>query len=244
VNQPLNEQEAQILKESLLTLSRFRGMPQFEWVEELTARLEQTFSLKSDKKVIGFEENPFLEGLEHLKVLYNAIINQQVLQIGYQPFGKERKHFDLHPYYLKQYNNRWFLFGFNEKYEKLTNLAIDRIVSLKQVNKEYVINTKIDFEDYFYDTVGVTVKNDETPQKIIFRVSKELFPYIESKPIHGSQKIRTTNDGDIMVELLVHINYELTSQLFNFMDGIEILEPTDYRKQFENILRKTLEKYL
>ena len=39
-NQPLNEMEAQQLKESLLTLSRFKGMPQFDWMEELTARLE------------------------------------------------------------------------------------------------------------------------------------------------------------------------------------------------------------
>ena len=35
----------------------------------------------------------------------------------------------IHPYYLKQYNNRWFLFGYNpEKRKSDWNLALDRII--------------------------------------------------------------------------------------------------------------------
>jgi hypothetical protein len=36
-NQPLNEMEANQLKEALLTISRFKGMPQFEWIDEISA---------------------------------------------------------------------------------------------------------------------------------------------------------------------------------------------------------------
>jgi len=52
-NQPLNEQEALQLKESLLTLSRFKGLPQFEWIEELITRLEQSFHLKTETASAG-----------------------------------------------------------------------------------------------------------------------------------------------------------------------------------------------
>ena len=54
-NQPLNEKEAQQLKEALLTLSRFKGIPQFEWVDEIKARLEgihptnAIFSMRNDE---------------------------------------------------------------------------------------------------------------------------------------------------------------------------------------------------
>ncbi|MFY8110381.1 MAG: WYL domain-containing protein, partial [Flavobacterium sp.] len=34
-NQRLNETEANQLKEALLTLSRFKGMPQYDWIDEL-----------------------------------------------------------------------------------------------------------------------------------------------------------------------------------------------------------------
>ena len=35
LNQPMNVKEEQQLREAILTLSRFKGMPQFDWVEEL-----------------------------------------------------------------------------------------------------------------------------------------------------------------------------------------------------------------
>ena len=50
-NQPLNETEAIQLKETLITLSRFKGLPQFEWVSEIITRLESEFSIESDDQV-------------------------------------------------------------------------------------------------------------------------------------------------------------------------------------------------
>ena len=102
-NQPLNEKEAQQLKEALLTLSRFKGIPQFEWVDEIKTRLEASFQLKSREKVIEFEENPYLKGKEHIGALYDAIINKQILEIQYHPFNREDPlQIVLNPYFLKQ----------------------------------------------------------------------------------------------------------------------------------------------
>lgn len=127
-NQPLNEQEAQQLKESLMTLSRFKGLPQFDWVEEIKVRLEQSFSLKTEDNILSFDENQYLTGREYIEDLYNAIINKQVIKVVYKPFSVEEEIvFELHPYYLKQYNNRWFLFGKNELFDCITNVALDRI---------------------------------------------------------------------------------------------------------------------
>lgn len=129
-SQPLNEQEAQQLKETMLTLSRFKGMPQFDWVEEIQVRLEDTFKLKGDSvPSVSFEQNPYLRGLDHFTSLFNAIQNQQALQITYQGFKQDATTHDvIHPWYLKQYNNRWFLFGRNSTHQSLSNLAIDRII--------------------------------------------------------------------------------------------------------------------
>ena len=43
-SQPLNEIEANQLKEALVTLGRFKGMPQFNWISEITTSLESQFS--------------------------------------------------------------------------------------------------------------------------------------------------------------------------------------------------------
>ena len=75
-NQPLNEQDAQQLKESLITLSRIKGMPQFEWVEELKIRLEQSFNLSTEETILSFDENQYLKGREFIGGIYQAIINR------------------------------------------------------------------------------------------------------------------------------------------------------------------------
>ena len=42
-NQPINETEAHQLKSALLVLSRFKGLPQFEWINEIIPKFEQSF---------------------------------------------------------------------------------------------------------------------------------------------------------------------------------------------------------
>jgi hypothetical protein len=61
---------------------------------------------------------------------------------------------NLHPYHLKQYNNRWFLFGRNEEKNSSTwNLAIDRIMDITESSEKYIPNTEIDWFEYFDDSL-------------------------------------------------------------------------------------------
>ena len=243
-NQPLNEQEAQQLKESLLTLSRYKGLPQFEWVEEMAARLEQTFHLKTEENILSFEENQYLTGREHIGDIYNAIVNQRVLKIAYKPFKADNElNFELHPYHLKQYNNRWFLFGLNNEYLNLTNLALDRIQNFTECNIEYIKNDKIDFNEYFDDVIGVSVNVEKPTEKVVIKVDAEQLPYIVSKPIHGSQKIKWSNEGEAFVELELQLNFELEALLFSFGEKIEVIHPESLRDGLMKRVKALLNKY-
>lgn len=245
-NQPLNEQEAQLLRESIYTLSRFQGLPQFEWLEELKARLEQSFKLKSEKEVMSFDENPYLKGKDHLSALYNAIINQQALTIAYQPFQKEEQNLEISPWYLKQFNNRWYLLALNHAHEDKENphiYPLDRIVSIKENNTAYQPNAQIDFNEYFEDVIGVTIFKDKKVETIKLKIDQELWPYIETKPLHGSQKILERNEDHIIIQLQVIPNYELESLIFSRGEAIEILEPEHLREKFAKRVEKLMERY-
>jgi predicted DNA-binding transcriptional regulator YafY len=244
-SQPLNEQEAQQLKESLLTLSRFKGMPQFEWVEEMKARLEQTFHLKTEANILSFEENPYLTGREYIGNIYNAIVNKRVLKIIYKPFKADKTLlFEIHPYHLKQFNNRWFLFGLNNEYKNLTNLALDRIQTIIESNIKYIQNTDIDFGEYFEDVIGVSVDSEKQTDKVLIKIDEELLPYITSKPIHGSQKRHKDSEGKALIELELQLNYELEALLFSFGENIEVIEPEVLRTSLAKRIKVLNQKYL
>lgn len=243
-NQPLNEQEAQQLKESLLTLSRFKGLPQFDWMEELSARLEHNFKLKSDQKVISFEENQFLTGREFISTFYNAIVNQKVLKIVYQSFKQEESiELEFHPYHLKQYNNRWFVFGIVSGNTNITNLSLDRIFSIDECNNKYLPNDSIDFDEYFEDVIGVSVPNNGLPQKVMLKIDRELWPYIKTKPLHGSQKVKQETNEFTIIKLEIHLNYELESLILSRGEAIEVMEPAELREKIKMRIQQLLNKY-
>lgn len=230
-NQPLNETEANHLKEALVTLSRFKGLPQFEWVAEITARIDSGLSLSANNQnIIEFEQNNYLKGLDLITPIYNAILYHQVIEIHYKSFKRnERQSFIIHPYFLKQYNNRWFIFGLNDASVRIINLALDRIVEIKESKVKYNMNKKIDFNEYFEDVVGVSVNSNAKVQHIRIAVTNELIPYIETKPLHGSQKIKEKQKTHTLISLDLIPNYELEALLLSYGEGVEVLEPAELR---------------
>jgi predicted DNA-binding transcriptional regulator YafY len=230
-NQPINEAEANQLKEALVTLSRFKGLPQFEWVSEITARIDSGLSLSNnDHNIIEFEQNNFLKGLEFITPIYNAILYKQTLEITYKSFKREEiQTFTIHPYFLKQYNNRWFVFGLNDLSNRVINLALDRVIKIVESKLAYKQNIEIDFNEFFEDVIGVSINSNAKAQNILLNVSNNVMPYIETKPLHGSQKIKQKGDTYSIVSLELIPNYELESLLLSYGDGIEVMEPLELR---------------
>ncbi len=244
-NQPFNEMEENQIKEALQTLSRFKGLPQFGWVSEITARIDSGFNLSSkNHSVIEFDQNNYLKGLELITPIYNAIIYKQVLSVTYQSFKvNEKQNFTIHPYFLKQYNNRWFVFGLNEASDRLINLALDRIVKLKELKKKYKENSTVDFNEYFEDVIGVSVNLSSKPQQILLSVKNERLPYIETKPLHGSQKIKEREKTHSKVSIEVIPNNELESLLLYFGDDLQVLEPLDLRLRISEKIKNMATYY-
>jgi predicted DNA-binding transcriptional regulator YafY len=244
--QAINESEANQLKETLSILNRFKGMPQFDWMEEMLIRIESAFKLKTNiNPIVSFEQNPFLKGLNFFSELFNAIHYKKVLDVSYQSFKQQKPiKMSLHPYYLKQYNNRWFLFALNENTNSISNLALDRIIEIKENNKVYIENETIDFEEYFDDVVGVTVTENHKPIKIMLRISNELFPYIESKPIHGSQKIKERTSESAIIELSLQLNYEFISLVFSYGEEVTVIEPEELKTIIKTKAEKVFKNYI
>lgn len=242
-NQPLNELEAEQLKSALLVLHRFKGLPQFNWINEILPKLDQSFGLSDgNDDIISFDNNEYLKGLEYIDPLFNAILYKKVQLIRYQSFkNPEPVEIVFHPWHLKQYNNRWFVFGKNNDFENLTNLALDRIIGINNSDEAY-IDSKIDFQEYFDDFIGVTKAGDNL-EIIKLWASPEEASYIKTKPLHPSQrKIQDDEDGYIFIIEVVP-NYELEKLLLSFGEKIMVLEPLELKRKIKDRLAQNLGYY-
>lgn len=107
------------------------------------------------------------------------------------------------------------LFGYNSKYQSLSNFALDRIELISESKELYKENNIIDLETYFDDVVGVSVHADKESEKVLLKINIKSWPYIKSKPLHGSQRIIEKTDNYVTIEIDVQINHELKALLFH-----------------------------
>ena len=196
--------------------------------------------------VIDFEKNESLKGLDYLDTIYHAIVNEHPIRFKYRSFkARSANEFIFYPYLLKEYRNRWFVYGVRKSGRILQNLALDRIHSLEVLPQEYYIkNTFFDPNTFFDDLVGVTKNAGSKAEKVGFKVRADEAPYIITKPIHRSQQlIERLADGSVILEIEVVINHELERVFFGYANGIQVLYPQTLVELIEKKLRRAVEQY-
>lgn len=233
----LSEDDILHLDQALDILQHFDGMPEADWVAELSARLNLCMSNhKEVRAAVGFESSMYNKGMEHFTPLFNAIRKKTTVELRYQSFRMaEPQTLIVHPYYLKQYNNRWFLFCCNGDYTNLSNYPLDRILNIRLANVPYR-ESNINFDEYFEDVLGVTKREGQKPEKILLKFPKSEYPYVATKPWHGSQKKVAEDEISVTIELDVIVNYELEQKILSWGDYIEVLQPLSLREKIKSRL--------
>ena len=92
--------------------------------------------------------------------------------------------------------------------------------------------------------IGVTVFPNEAVQKVKLWVAKEQYPYIRTKPLHGSQKVLTKlEDENVIIQIEVKENYELIQKILSFGEHMVVLEPAALREKIRNMIKLAGENY-
>lgn len=243
----LSVKEVNELRSTIEMLGKYRGIAGNAWLEEVISNLEYRFGVKSNNdNIVAFDQNSQLKGLEFLSELIDSAVNHTPLNIIYKAYSGKEKTLIVHPYHLKQYNNRWFLFGLQESNSSenyITNMALDRIVSFSRPsNIAFIPNNDIDFATRFKDVVGVTIPEEHPEvEEVLLKFDPMRFPYIVSKPIHTSQRI--VNEEEHILSVNVRPNKELEAQIFSFGNQVEVLKPEWLRQQIAEKIAETYKKY-
>lgn len=243
-NFPLNENEIAQLNQAVSLLKRFEGMPGFDWVDELNAHLQSTINLEL-RHIVGFDENKQLKGMEYFTPLFECISRKEVIKLQYQSYKENSaKTYVIHPYYLKEYNQRWFLFALNNECQHITIFPLDRIKGFTKTSGLFIENNKVDFEHYFDNIIGVSSNKSDVPTIIILKVCAEQLPYMLTKPLHHTQVVREfMQDGDAIISIKVIPNFELIQQLLSFGERVTVLEPETLRDEIKHRIENNSKNY-
>lgn len=240
-----------VMKEAYDSLTLFKDTPGLEWINESLSSMEifatDTTNLE---QIISFESNAKLKGLEYLKKCFDAIKAKKVINLKTISVEDGENVFVVSPVYLKQYNKRWYLFGYTtgitekDKGERrLYQFPLDGIITFSENPGAQYNAESIDWAAYFNEMIGVTNKPEDKVETIRLRIMNEkAATLLENNPLHKTQETHWDEGHKQMdLTLQVKINRELTNSLLRYADSVKVLEPIKLKELVKSTLQKALE---
>ena len=234
--------DVEIIRNAIKNLKVFEGDPRYDMLRYYLLGLED--GVQNTTNIISFDNNMEYTGLQYVEPLAQAIIHKYPIKLTYKPFWGKEKEINIHPYHLRQYNKRWYIFAYCEEQHEIHNYPLDRIVQLEHLSKPYR-ETDIDFEEYFDEIVGVTNYKNAKIVKVVLKVDKKSVDFIRTKPLHWSQtELKELNsESHSFIQLKLKVNTEFKMLLFSYNDEIEVIEPIWLRDFFAEKIKKMATKY-
>lgn len=248
----MSSDEKYLLSQALDLLGQFDGLPTFEALQQFKEGLR----VGDHRQIVSFTKNP-LENSSLFGELFIAISQKQVIRVHYHKFGEEDVDLtaDLHPYFLKEYNRRWYVFGELVDEEMMICFALDRMNGFEPLTTMQYKEFEGDIDEWFEDIIGVTRYPGKPVEHIVFWVSDKSKSYVVTKPIHESQKMYKGEkeaamrsrypmlEGGMFFSIDCMENYELYSVMLSFGAELVVLEPVAVREELRRRVEKMMEVY-
>ncbi|MBI3135693.1 MAG: WYL domain-containing protein [Bacteroidetes bacterium] len=246
---PLSEDDIDAIRFATKTLMQFKDMGIFKnfgyAINKIFDRVHITNNPLDSvvEKFVQFETFAEAQGSEMLPDLLKAIKDKRVVTFDYAAYtsekGKIRK---VLPLLLKEYRNRWYLISFSLEKGKVITFGLDRIKDLVLTKEHYYKPVAFDPDNYFKHSIGIT-SNETEPEEIQFKIDKVGAKYIDSQPLHTSQRLVKEGTNRNTYEMKVLISEELKRTILSYGAQIEVIKPKTLRSEIQAIVLTMNEQY-
>lgn len=246
----LGEEDMQAIRFAAATLEQFRNVPLFvqyeSAIEKIINRVNISAQPDADKldRFIHFEKSTVSRGNEYLGTLLEAIRHHRSIRIQYRKFTDERAgEYELHPYLLKEYQNRWYLIAREANRGTIRTFGLERIEDMATAEKRFEPDPAFRPELFFEYSIGITEK-PEPPSEVILRLSKVAGKFLLTQPIHATQELVEETNDNIVIRLRVLLTEELYSWILSRGQQCEVLQPFSLREEISFRLKQACSVYL
>ncbi|MGV6862161.1 MAG: helix-turn-helix transcriptional regulator [Putridiphycobacter sp.] len=248
-NIPLSEDDIEAIKFATKTLMQFKDVSMFKQFGFAIDKIFDRVHIASNptessvENYVQFETVPETKGTEFLAPILTAIKEKKLIAFDYTSFATEKtKSRKVLPLLLKEYRNRWYVISFSLNKSKIITFGLERISNFVSTEEFYLEEINFNPDLYFKHAIGITSFEDK-PQKIIFKLDKIGSKYIESQPIHASQKLIKSGKKRNTFQVKVLISEELKRLFLSYGNQLEVIEPKSLRDQLKIEITELAEMY-
>lgn len=244
-NNPVLVEDVTVLCQAAAILEQFDLFTLFTEFDAMIERFRNAIGTEKENfgHLIQIDRVDKLAGKEWLDELFRACISKKALRITYHPFTEPQpKDIIMHPFFLKEYNNRWYLIGLDDREKKWYNYALDRIKKVSDAKISF-FNTPMKPQKHFEDVIGVTIPEKTELADVILSFTPEQGNYIKTKPLHHSQTLVKESKDEYRIKIRVKPNYELEQTLLMFGEKVKVIEPAALKEKIVSRLNEAIRRY-
>ena len=196
--------------------------------------LLQTFSVNNIlhesqelKNRILLEEVP--SGQQHLTTIVDAMRESVALSMTYHSFHREEPStFEVEPYCVKLFEQRWYMLGMSEGYDDLRLYALDRIKALEPIERKFKLSKKFDAAKFFEDYYGIIIGDEDfNVEPVALKVNAWQSNYLRTLPLHHSQvEVERTEEYSIFEYRLCPL-FDFRQKILSMGGSVEVLAPAE-----------------
>jgi predicted DNA-binding transcriptional regulator YafY len=232
----LNQDEIETISEAVDLIRLIGGSRmsnQFNHAVEklLSATMESRQSNENKRPILQTMVAPMSRGFEHFDLFYQACKEHIAVSFIHFSYNKRTfKHTFLHPFLIKEFDNRWYVIGYSETHGTVRTFGLDRISDPLKTKKKYIPTYRTDIDTYLNDIYGVYPIPDAKKEKIKIKVNEIGTHYMQAYPLHESQRIEKNQYGmsEITFELIP--SYELARYFLSLGNQVKLISPSWFVK--------------
>lgn len=194
--------------------------------------LIQTFSVNNIlhesqelKNRILLENVP--SGQQHLTTIVDAMRESVALSMTYHSFHREEPStFEVEPYCVKLFEQRWYMLGKSEGYDDLRIYALDRIKELEPTERKFKLPKKFDAEKFFENYYGIIIGDEDFDvEPVALKVDWWQSKYLRTLPLHHTQVEVERNEEYSIFEYRLCPSFDFRQKILSMGATTEVLAP-------------------
>lgn len=167
---------------------------------------------------------------QHLGILLEAMKENRIVTITYCAFNKTKSHtFSIAPYCVKLFEGRWYVLAHNIQYNDIRTYGLDRIEALEIEDGTFKLPQTFSGAEYFSPFFGIVTDKKIEAERIVIRAFNQHISYLNSLPLHHSQKLLEDHGEYADFELYLAPTYDFIMRLLHMGSMIEVLSPLNLR---------------
>jgi predicted DNA-binding transcriptional regulator YafY len=246
---PVSEEDMDAIRIAAETLRQYNNIPVFKQFQHAIIKMNEKLKLSESfgeeiiDRTIMFESAPIPTGVEYLSDLVSAARNLQIIRFEYENIYKGKTaSYELHPYLIKEYRNKWYLIGWSEDRKDYLTFGLDRILTLDLQRQTYSRRKDFNPDIFFKYSIGIT-EFDHKPQDIVLSFDPIIGKLIKAQALHHTQSIVSDTPKALKISLRLLVTEELIQTLLAFGNKVTVQKPASLKSEVKDRLKKALENY-